>query len=654
MRSSTPTSALPLTLLLSLALIPLACSDRNVDLPDGGATIEGGSGDGPPRPLDRGLFDTGAPDRGARDRGLADSRALGSDAGADALIVTDNDSCSHAQRVALSGGKLALTGDTSNAANQFGTAISCDTSTSFDGPQRYYVVALSAGKSYRATLTPQGFDAGLYAFAASTGCNAQAIDLACRGYASDAVGSSAVETITITPVVDQDWVLVVDAYAASEQGAFSLQLEQFVPPKNARCASPETLTLVSGKVSVSGATTLAQNEFGKGIACDTSYDFDGAQVYYKVALSAGKHYQLTATSSAFDTALYAFAASTGCSVTAINTACAGHVSDLAAGKPDRLTISPTVAGEWIVVVDSDWDDESGPFTLEIAEVILPKNGSCAQAETLPLVAGKAVVSADTSQAGTDEFGSAVTCGKSYGFDAAQLYYKVPLQGGKTYRVTLDPNSFDGVLYAFAASTGCSATAVNLGCNGNISDAIGSGTPESLLLSPVVDADWIVVVDGYVASDAGTFTLKLEEIVTPTNSSCSKAQAVALTAGQLTFTGDTSLSKNEFGNAVSCGSSYDFDAPQLYYRVSLSAGKTYKVGMTSTGFDGALYAFAASAGCTAPAIDAACSGTVSEQVSAGKTEVITVAPAVDGDWIVVVDGYTSSEAGPFELTILQTP
>ncbi|MBU0606545.1 MAG: hypothetical protein KKI08_01610, partial [Armatimonadetes bacterium] len=221
MRLSTRASAqriLLMTVVGMMALSPIAgCGDRNVGLGDGGvdpSAIDSGGGDG----------SAVLPDRGGRvaDHGTPDVWAP--DTRRDGPVVTDNDSCSRARRVALAGGKLSLSGDTSGAANQFGADISCGTSTSFDGPQRYYLAALAAGKTYRVTLTPQGFDAGLYAFAASAGCNAKAIDSACGGYASDATGSGTVETITLAPIVDQDWVLVVDAYTSTEQGAFTLEV----------------------------------------------------------------------------------------------------------------------------------------------------------------------------------------------------------------------------------------------------------------------------------------------------------------------------------------------------------------------------------------------------------------------------------------------
>ncbi|MCA9672338.1 MAG: hypothetical protein KC503_42380 [Myxococcales bacterium] len=636
------TFAFTILLAAVLALCASACGDRNL-----GPGDDGGS-DGAAREDTRAIAD-GAPSGEAS----AGDGAPAHDTSADSAPV-DNQRCTTPRQLALgSTGQLEIKDDTAGQANQFGTDISCGSSSTFDGAQRYYLVALAAGKTYRVTLEPDAsFDAALYAFAASTGCSAQAIDAACEGYVSDAQGAGKIETITISPIIAQDWVIVADSYTASEAGPFRLRIEEIAPPSNGTCSAPAALALVGGSVKVNGDTTLAANQFGQDVSCGTPYDFDGAQVYYKVALQGGKHYEVRVTSNTFDTALYAFEATTPCSAAAINLRCAGAVSDETNGKPDVITLSPKTDGDYIIVVDSDWDDGAGTFALSVDELKLPGNITCAAPSPLALAQGSGQVKADTSKS-RDEFAGAIDCGATLGLDGPQLYYRVALAAGKTYRVDLTPNGFDAALYAFPAATSCQSAALNAACAAHFSDKAGSKA-ESVMITPAQNGDYIVVVDSYSASAAGAFTLDIQQITTPTNTTCQNAKTITLSNGQATESADTSLSVNEFGRSIDCGGSYDYDGPQLYYRVRLEASKTYSIGLTPSAFDGSLYAFPASAGCSAAAINIACAPYFAEKAGSGGSESLSITPQSTGDWIVVVDSWLSGEGGAMSLAILSAP
>ena len=60
-----------------------------------------------------------------------------------------------------------------------------------------------------------------------------------------------------------------------------------------------------------------------------------------------------------------------------------------------------------------------------------------------------------------------------------------------------------------------------------------------------------------------------------------ADAIKLSDGKATVTGDTSKANNEFGDKVRCGEQVGFTGPQLYYKVDLEADKAYEVKVTST-------------------------------------------------------------------------
>jgi hypothetical protein len=114
--------------------------------------------------------------------------------------------------------------DTSPLKNDL-PGINCGGASSWPGPQAYFRVALAGGTSYTVKLRPEpGFDPALYAFPAATSCATKAVNAACAGHASDVVGAGKPEDIALAPKSDGDWILVVDAWSASEVGKFALSV----------------------------------------------------------------------------------------------------------------------------------------------------------------------------------------------------------------------------------------------------------------------------------------------------------------------------------------------------------------------------------------------------------------------------------------------
>jgi hypothetical protein len=283
----------------------------------------------------------------------------------------------------------------------------------------------------------------------------------------------------------------------------------------------------------------------------------------------------------------------------------------------------------------------------------PSHAACATPKVVALVGGKATVTDDTTTS-VDEHAT-VDCAHQLGpWPGPQLYFSVPLVGGKAYKVTVTPTGstgFDAALYAFPAATACTAAAINTACKGLASDKVGPKAVELLLLKPTSSASWLLVVDAYGPSQRGPFTLAIEELTPPANTTCATAQTVALGGGKASVSGDTTLSTDEFAK-LSCGTGTGgpWPGPQLYYRLTgLAAGKHYKVALTASGFDAALYAFPAATTCSEAAIDAACKGLASDSSGSGP-EVVVISPTAAGDWKVAVDAAVANAAGSFTLAV----
>ncbi len=293
---------------------------------------------------------------------------------------------------------------------------------------------------------------------------------------------------------------------------------------------------------------------------------------------------------------------------------------------------------------------------------VPANASCAQAEKITISGGVGQANGYTTQA-SNEFDANIKCGLGISMKGPQVYYKADLKAGKTYRATVTPASWAPALYAFPAAKGCSDTGVEAGCAGNIS--ISRLTqPQTILLSPTSDGEWIFVVDSEGDSAHGTFALKIEEVTLPQNSTCLNAKAVTLTNGKATETGDTALSYNEFGDQITCGNKASdgvsagpaYYGTQIYYEVDIKANTSMKLTLKSQ-INAFLVVFPKSINCDAAKINEACgvSSTTGAQfgyVETNKATSYAFSPSTPGKYIVAVEGY-GMQKGSFELTFEET-
>jgi hypothetical protein len=452
-------------------------------------------------------------------------------------------------------------------------------------------------------------------------------------------------------------------------------------PANAVCAHPETLSWgTSTTIVKNGDNSNSPNEYSNpSVNCGLGsyYNFDGGQLYYKVTLAANKKYKAILLGPSADLALYAFPASTACTQVGIQAGCTSPTpanpdnvyasDDQGSGGTEVIRVAPAAAGDWIFVVDSYYDSASGrgPFTLTITEFVAPTNTTCATAKVLTLAGTpkKVVETGDTGDS-TDQF-AGINCGGNVlgPWPGPQLYYKVTLDGGKKYRVTLNAGAVDSALYAFPSATACTEAAINTACTSPANDPlniwnadVGYGSGESLLIAPPASpttVSWTIVVDSYDAAEKGFFTLTVEEYTPAANALCASPETLALTTSPVTKTGDTTLGPNQFAKEIVCGTQSNYDGNQLYYKVTLQNGKKYTLDLTPTGaWDPALYAFM-DATCTVATINTQCTNAFIDDGFDGDPEKLEITPAgASGttDYIIVVDSYSANAGGAFSLKI----
>jgi hypothetical protein len=427
--------------------------------------------------------------------------------------------CHSPQTLVLQDGTQSVSGDTTLAGDEF-NSITCQNNLSekMAGPQLYFQVTLQQGKKYRVMLSST-FDGALYAVPAATACNAAALDQACftvlpssdYQLSADEIKAAGTEVIALKPSVEGDWLLVVDSYSLLESGVFTLTISEVVTPINGTCQTAQALSLAGGSITVQGSTAGTLNEFASSITCGGLLPFAGGQVYYTVNIPAAKGVGLTLSPS-FDGSLYLFPASASCAPAAISQNCgSGGASGaklevVAGGASEILHFAPETPGDYVVVVDSLVPVAAGPFTLIIAEYDPPAHRACLAAQSLTLATSPLSQSATTLGA-TNQFGQVITCGSKYHFVGPQLYYRLSLEGDKTYTLELSPSGWDAALYLFSDVT-CTAGTINSQCStaGFAADLNGVDGKETLIIKPTVAGDYLLVVDSYALDEAGPFTL----------------------------------------------------------------------------------------------------------------------------------------------------
>lgn len=426
---------------------------------------------------------------------------------AEALSSPPNETCASAAPLALQNGVASVAATTLGAHNEFLAGITCGLGLTFDGPQVYYKLSLELDKWYRFTLGAE-FAAGLYVVNGAGECVEGNVEQDCSnitGTVLDPLRSAGTGATLFAPLTAGEHIVAVDSLHPDAAGAFSLLVEEYTPPPGEVCATAVPTTLVDGEALLGGDTSAALNDRGAQMRCGGP-PLVGPQRYFSVALDANAY--LFSFSTEADAVL---AVGQGCVTLPADCESAGVSGaslSVGAGSAGVLYFDAPEAGTYVLAVDGISGAPGGAFQLGIAAASTPANGVCAQPLAIQSGAGPLVIAGDTGPLSNDL--QDIDCASGAGgWPGPQAYYQVSLQAGVTYTVALEPEAtFDAALYAFPATTPCDALAVNAACAGLASDTVGGGTPETLVLSPAVASDYVLVVDSWSPSDVGTFTLRI--------------------------------------------------------------------------------------------------------------------------------------------------
>ncbi|HUQ01882.1 MAG TPA: hypothetical protein VM261_05265 [Kofleriaceae bacterium] len=133
--------------------------------------------------------------------------------------------CQDAEAITLTAGMATISGTTTDALGyspNYAPPNTCTSTYTQSGNDRVHSVAVPMGATLTATLTPNGWDGGLYVVAGpATSCDANPI-VCLAGI--DGASSSGAETITYTNATGAtvEALIVVDSYSTTHEGPYTL------------------------------------------------------------------------------------------------------------------------------------------------------------------------------------------------------------------------------------------------------------------------------------------------------------------------------------------------------------------------------------------------------------------------------------------------
>jgi hypothetical protein len=521
-------------------------------------------------------------------------------------------------------------GNTSRANADYspsGTAIGC-TGFVANGNDLVYSFTPATAGTYQFTLTPTGFDGALYLLDQCPAAPDNAIATCLGG--SDQPRAGVAEVVTAALAANAPVFIVVDGYAATDLGAFTLEVTS--GPANDRCDAPVTLT---AGVPVTGDTTLATNDYtpdALATGCP-AFSETGPDLAYAFTPAASGTYRfsLSRLSPSFDAAIYLVdhCPAAGAPISA----CVGGEDLAGPGVAETFTAALTANTAYTLIVDG-FNNSKGAFAVQVDAVVPPANDSCAAPQALTL---NTSVSGDSS-AGSNDYAptAAVGCTGTDNPGLDVVYSFTPANTGD-YRFRTTGAALGTTLYLLDS---CPASGASIAqCHAGSAN----GTLRATLTASTT---YFVVVDSSVQGAGAPFTLEVDVAPpVPANDLC--ASAIPVTAGT-PVTGDTTTATNDYSPAQGATHCTTFaeTGPDLVYVFTPQTTGRYKVSLTQSapGFDAALYVLSS---CPSGPVTSCLGG--SDQVGNLAPEGVSLNMTAGQPYYLVVDGFGSA-AGAFTLAV----
>lgn len=481
--------------------------------------------------------------------------------------------------------------------------------------------------------------------------DAPAADAATDGPDVDAPGVDAATTDAATDA-SPDSSVVPDAMT-TDAGIDAMPLPGEI------CQMPETISIPGGmgSATVSGTTLGYADNYRPPTTC-TGYLEDGPDHVYTISIPSGSRLNATVTGSGgFDPAIY-LVGSPAAMCDANPIVCldgddAGTATTVNAVRYDNTTNAAVTV---FVVIDGTNETMGGAYMIAATVATIPPapaGDTCTNSETVTIVGNMGTATGTTASASNynNDYVPPASCAPGGGNDHV---HTVTVPANTRVAVTVTPtSSFDPTLYLIAGpAASCSANPI-VCLDG--ADAGGTDDPETVVYtnataSPV---DVFVVVDGFDATDEGSYTLAVA-LGVPPGDTCSSAEVVTLTAGMATVAGTTTAAAgyvNDYEPPTTCTDGFGEDGNDHVHVVTVPMTQTLTAVATPTGgWDCGLYLIAGpAASCGANPI-VCLDGADMGGTNGAETVTYTNSTGASVDVMIVVDSYLPSEQGAYSLAV----
>ena len=387
----------------------------------------------------------------------------------------------------------------------------------------WYAVSLTAGNAYTIRLQGSGSGNGTLSDPLISGLYDSSGTLVSNTYADDQDGRDS--SLSFTPTASGTYYIAAEGYGSST-GTFRLSVEQQVSADLA--ASILTTGIVLANSSVTGTIDIASDQdwFAVSLNADTRYQID----LQGLPSSAG-----TLT----DTYLRGVYDSAGTLISGTTD------DDSGQGYDSRVTLDISSAGTYYIAAGA-YGSNTGTYTLAVTSQ------------------GSTDIAADSTTTATVTPGGSVD--GLVGQTGDRDWFAISLTAGQSYTIDLQPKSnstaplLDPYLYGLYSSAGSLIS-------GTTDDDSGAGYGAQITYTATASGTYYISAGGY-SSNTGNYVLSVSS---GTSGSSGGATTTTDLAASTATTGTVST-------GASAASLIDTAADQDWFSVSLSAGRSYDIGL----------------------------------------------------------------------------
>ena len=542
-----------------------------------------------------------------------------------------------------------VTGSTATALPNYGTGPRGAECVRADGRDVVYQVAIPAATRLAVTATPlTSFDLAVNLVADATACGTPAAAMQCFD-GSDTAGAGRAEQLSFSNAGSARTVLIiVDGYAGNDFGSFALSIAFTPIATGDACNAPVTLTPgtpLLNQTMVGFANDYSSSSSGR---CEFKSDVDRV---YGVQVPAGQRLVATVTPTGFDPSLSLVQGAMNCGLAV----CLSGTDDGLTGGLERLqwdNLSAT-AQQVLLVVDTYNATANGSFTIGATLSASPPavTGGSTCGAPIALDAGTFVSTTAGRASQFDFFGSA---GCEATTPAPDTVFSVTVPPSSLVRATVTPDGWDAVLNVLASAAACGMTtdAGTLGATClTSSDGPRTASVEEVTIrnATATATTALLVVDGHDLQHSGAFTITTEivPLAALPGDTCQAPQPL-LMSGSLT--GLTTVGYFDDVETASSCSTFQNRGADRVFSITVPAGKQLTAVVIPNGWDAAIILLDA----MTCGMNATCFESSDSSISGAETARFTNTAMADRTVFIVVDAYSSSASGTFDLFTAITP